>query len=238
MSLIVDSAMLREPLLLSPQRKPIGRVEVDWTHPLANGLEDIFLHRSLDERSLTGRRIPTGVGGTEKSNNLSFNGTQYRNISTTGMHTGYPRSMLSWALHNGNTIYLLSQAYSGASQDYFALILGGSGTGYYYHREQDGPANWSQSGGTSILGRVSFLAGVSSSSSNHKLYTQGNLVSTETGTYNPSGLDRYTVGALRDLTPSYSGGGVVVMNMLFSRALLSGEIKSLYNDPYQFLIPA
>ena len=46
MSTIVTDSLLREPNLLTPNKKPVGNVQIDWNHPLTNGLVGCWIFQA------------------------------------------------------------------------------------------------------------------------------------------------------------------------------------------------
>lgn len=69
----IEEALLREPNLWVPDSKPIGRVKIDWTHPITKGLVVYFLPQSHSTNryvsfvNLAREGNPIAVGGTAPS---------------------------------------------------------------------------------------------------------------------------------------------------------------------------
>jgi hypothetical protein len=245
-NLIVEETSLREPNLWTPGKKPVGKVKIDWTNSLTNGLEEISLCRSLEEKELVHNRSPNAINGTPDVEydgiNFSAASSEYINFDGTGIYASYPRTMFGLFYPVANTFLPVAcHADSGSINNLWAIFNDATNAFRYFFRDSGAGTSdtFAIIGGSPVIGERNSIAGVSSASNDHKLYGNGRLIGTNTNSRNPAGagMDHYTIGAFRDSTPTY-GSGKVSLTMLFSVALTDSQVQSLHADPYQFLIPA
>lgn len=230
---------LRAPELLIPGRKPVGLMEVDWTHPLANGLQNCFLFPQGDppENTVTWQS-PTALStsGVEYTpEGLLFDGASGNYFEapylaqpgvTTSEYTIHTITKLG-SPSSSVWLWCRADASLGHLKQVFRLSTGG------WRSRQD------FTGGDSILDfgtddadSITITVGYNE----HKCYQDGMLLNSETTSGSlESTPDDYTIGS--DSNHLYGYDGLIKAQFVFNRVLNEGEVASLARDPYQILKP-
>jgi hypothetical protein len=237
--LAVDDVWLREPRLLVPQMQPVGRVVVDRTHPLSEGLYGAWLFgRANFGRNLVNNKPVIGITGTPViggSGTLFSGSSQY--VEVAAMSEFYLDD-LTIAVRAKNTNTNNNSIFGGAA-DTFGNRLNAhvpySGTVYFdygltsngrisvaYTVPTDVPVNWC------FIGAASYLA----------IYANSQLLASKTDGFEPIAVPsaNLCVGAFVPSSLYYPG--TIDHFYVWRRKLQPSEIIAIANDPYQFLIPA
>ena len=233
--------------LLYPKRKPVGKVKIDWTHPLSIGLigywsfgssdrlkdlargNDAYIVNAplLNVNSISTDRVtpkyiqiddPNAIYGDD-SNGMTINALVRFDVFNTWNKGITKKGSLSW------------------TSDGWSMGEGSSTTELQYtFKNTDGRAALTQS----MIGEWFNLTLVSRRGSPDavEFYLEGILVSTSlfrnfgTPTTQPLTIGQYSgeVGHNTSMTIKHLG--------IYNRALSAQEIKFLYDSPYQFLMPA
>lgn len=252
MAIYLPDARFEMPELLIPGRKPVGNVVVDWEHPLARGLVNFMplqgygleiLHGAHDGSLISNRSnrmVPIGTDYTFKGGKLSMNqsgvDTKLESENDIGAtidisaqdHTFCVSAFnISWTSQGSslNCLMALSSVSKGS------VIIG----------YDSALAPWILSGGTSLQATGESIEGVTVFS-----------VKDGVGTLYLNGVPYGTTVSVGGQDPTV-GGKVYIAGYdgtsrdakadfdwcsIYQRALSAEEIKSLYRNPYQFLIPA
>jgi len=245
---IVDEALLREPNLWVPGKKPIGRVKIDWSHPLARGLSDAFIFneggvssRNLVKKNTVGDAATAYSGATYETDGTgrvilsdASNECFLANKSVNPSAAPFPRSV---CFNFRKTVAAASYRYffyhnspnfaascDAANTDFSVF---GANCGDTYAALDDG--DWH-----SVVVYKS-----TSASSNANAYFDGNKKSLTTVflTTTPTTPDYLAINGRDDSTFRYSGGFMGYFYQ-YTRQLSEAERIALHLDPYQFLIPA
>ncbi len=238
-----DDKML-QPEMLQPNRKPVGDVEIDWTHPLAKDIAGCFVSGQGLRNLATGRELlpykttlPTYNHGV-----YSFNDNQVYDI------VGPPNTH-NWTVFtrakNTSGLALIVGATGTSISDYgrdVSILYGTSyisgrclGAGNYDIRVDDNNV---------LYDKDKFVDGMltTENGTHHRFYKDGVFVESQdkdiTGGKYITEMDAFVVGG----TIEADGGGIsfngdIETIMYWKRPLTDGEAKSLSDDPYQFLKP-
>lgn len=246
------------PELLTPGRKPIGPVKIDWSHPIANQLHQCYLPRLSDNLDATGGAI-VDLASNSRRQFLKFgsptltvmNGKEayYNNATTAGAKLQPVGALPSGTvfLHillrqyggilfthldftNNHRIYIQCSSEMQARPE---IRLGGQ------PGAQVGPLDTIKKGVP-----ITMCVGWTEGNSNASVYVDGALVGTyPRGTAVPgSDLDLTQFGynarppaSTQDLSHNDAH---YFQCSVWKRQLSAVEVASLHRDPYQFLIPA
>ena len=244
--LILPDSRLEMPELLHPGRKPVGNVEVDWSHPLSRGLVRVF----VSPGEMVVGTTAYGSGSWEP---------RLGGLLTTDV--GYGHDDLSLTGHSKFTVFCISQCKPEAASG-FDVRIGGlngeNGSQYnsllmdYYGTDWSGnhpdfhskmrvgasvdvrtlsfsvddkyaPLCFAWSGGD---GYERLLAGNS-----YAEYTKSGDVwsNTEIG---------LVIGKDFNSSSYYSRDTIHHAIYIFNRALSESQLRDLQRNPYQFLVPA
>jgi hypothetical protein len=246
-NVLIDNVLLREPNLAVPTKKPVGNVEIDWEHPLTEGLEFTTLCRGIYDGSVDNNSQVIAVGGTpeQERGGIAFNSSssEYIRFEDGNITQSYPITFFAVVYIPATFTSCRAISFADASNpDYYFQLTTTSSSNDVAYSHRGGSASSSvfiSRGGVVKGGAINVIAGVSAASNDHKVYLNGELVGTNTNTQNvfDKTMDRLTVGAILDSTPSY-GNGTVHCATVFNKALSPGEVANISRDPYQILIPA
>lgn len=239
------NARLNQTELLYLGRKPVGKVKIDWSHPLAKGLKFYTLFDSLSPIDL--------VSGTKGQSLSSVN--QKITVNGQGLQTHDDSNYISFSELNVSSGADIAdgifQMWGGVvdeitgSQDSAMVLwdvsdtqtrssLAINGSSYLYNLKFG--VNGSLAAGTSHQGYQT-MAG--EFGDNHVFYLDGAEVARVA---DPNSYSTQNLNSL--IFSGYAAGfayGVKATHLfacVYSRALSDYEIKSLHQNPYQFLIPA
>lgn len=244
MSYSIPDPRWEEPNLLLPGVKPTGPVVIDWDHPLAKGLTRCILPALMGDIDLVTEKIPIRSGTySYDANKLNFDSSgdgvfEYgatANVAGTGI-----RTILTIAATNHATAEFVAIGCFNSSSggEFFILSLDQNG-GFRYFVREGGNAADLKTGSAGVTEGVKYtILGVSRSSTDHELFIDGLSVETSSNSSIPDDLDKTSLGAWQDSSPTYTGLGSVWAGLIWTRALTDTEIQSISRDPYSFLIPA
>jgi len=231
--------------------KPIGQVEIDWGHPLAEGLRGCYLFNdtydlvSHEKVTLRGDSILDGTGNLVVDSSLSFPINDGAYTSTKSVHNGELSVVADITLRSSG---LNQQIYSADSNDsnkrewQFRI----SGTNNVQFIPFVNNSNDPATGSTALTVGNRYTVGCTHnktlSTNNVVVYLNGMQDGVDT---NPGSLD--DDGALKcigirtkTITPTiFTEAASHKFNYIYhwDRALSAEEIQSLHQDPYQFLKP-
>ena len=224
-NLILPDPRMEMPELLEPGRKPIGPVEVDWSHSLAKSLAQCWLFNSMrdlvhgDELTLyndawlgpNGLEIPSSTAGASSTNRLVDNGCIFA--------VAKGPDGLGYYLYDTNSARDL-------------LILAGNGVGnmYLYSSNTSASPVLPQFMLTDERVTHGVNYGVNEYFYKGKLYRNFSDIASVGGASTMYYGTRYTLAS--------SLIGYIECFYVFDRNLTAEEHASLSRNPYQFLIPA
>lgn len=233
--------------LLYPKRKPIGRVKIDWSHPLARGLRNVFCISGLDQLTPLTRNLlegSPGFAGIEVENEVSWiRETDFYSISFGVIPADMTRSSLifsafkaeldSWRDTDNIAIWLDDVAFGSGATSCISFgapaILGGrveTTTGSVVEGKMNHITCLKN--GFGYLGdALCYIGGVNVTQANQKFAAT-----------TPARIDG--IARIGKAPHSLSYPLLDPMHYLYfhDRPLSEVEIKSLHDNPYQFLIPA
>lgn len=237
-TLVLPDARLEIPALYYPGRKPVGKVNIDWSSPLTKGMLGLWLFNEPDA-------LPVNYVDGKKSSVISSRCSQNRdNIyssSSNGINLNTPSPFIgvsddyAWGIDfellsldsPNNTVF--GNRYEGTSSPLQFTKIKPSGSVEYYNAV-DVVLNNSPS---LALGRHFII--VAKVGSLLTLYIDGAAISSGTSTKD------------HDANPVYVGAGGVsgsepsVINAHFAfhgeMKLTAENVMSINNNPYQFLEP-
>jgi len=257
-ALSFDLTHLLEPNLLIPGEKPVGAVTIDWTHPLTEGLWlfNLPLHRGgIDV--VSGRAL---FGGSGISHGVSHEGRYYRSTiydtdSTSSIATPSP-PVAEWS--GVTCVSIFRYPWTTLVQEYPGTVISVRPGLYYgnYLLSVDASQPYFQ-----------FRGGDSGTASNISFIGRFNQVSEKVifqcGTWDKTVIRQWVapqdgvLETVQDVAQTVDFGGAtehdllyysrapgrgfpgeIYVQMIFGRALSAQEVEALYQDPYQFLIPA
>lgn len=227
--------------LLYPKRRPVGKVKIDWSKPLARGLHDVYLFGISGIRSLVyNTKIDVVGSAILKHDRITTNASgQYIDVG-----------ILPISAWGGASFHLVYSNITGRSGAGNGRILGVLHSGSDDLRVYISDANvdagsllvaWDD--GTPTTSSVTAPAsGDVSLTITHDGATQNSFVN---GVLNSSDANACTFSGFSGETlvgtsPVASSGISADYHLLIvhNRKLTAQEAKSLHDNPYQFLIPA
>ena len=245
------SELFREPNLLTPGKKPVGSVKIDWGHPLTKNLKSFMLcsqHQPEDlvDSSLSSAAVGSwGVEGGNQGWQTDESQTEYINWPGGGNWdlTGRTEWAMLWCGYfraTPSTLnVLLSNRVSSLSNGEWSFYVTSNRQVVLLYRQAN--ANTTIQTAVNILpAGASFISAIvtQKNSGTWRIGANGSETDVSNTTNMPwtTFLDQaISVGA------SYSAngiGGVSYCAAMWHRNLLAEETESLYRDPYQFLIPS
>ncbi len=231
---IVDNIDLLEPNLRIPGKKPVGQVKVDRNHPLgrhvtAMVIDGIGVDIGTNERYMSyAKKGPNTFYTTTPNNNYSSKVDQ-QEIGTFITKVKWLAGYTNWS--GSEYGYYVS-----ATDNQATSTLLNTGSLYVHARKN--------SGSTLNIGPRSLdtfyviaLAFDSKTGNFYRVYEDGSFNSQNTfyGTP-PLTPDSRKVFAVGD--PANAGKCVSEYQIMFDKLLSDSEIRNMYADPYQFLIPS
>jgi|SRR5210317_740600 len=229
----IEWALVQEPNLWTPGKKPTGPVEIDWSHPLTNGLVSCRIlnqaHRGQDlvfndDYTITGNpfdnRAPNDFYidyGVDKliygTNPASLIGTEYTFITSIGRFSASPGNR--FVIGSNNSI---NYDYGFYSIDSGLSFFHASGNSINCVTGLSSPYDYENAAvsydGTNIYAYPSGLSEAASSLTSTYNFGIGNPWYTTTNEYKVKHL------------------------YIYDRYMDAEEIRSLFLDPYQILKPA
>ena len=267
MGLIMPQALTQAPALFVPKRKPVGPVKIDWSHPIAKGLVYYNVHSSANHTDLVTREpielasdayygnTPYGPAGLNASTSGNFKVNIERPPVTSSAYAFTlltcieVTTLAAWgtflaSCYNESTWssspywnLALTRSSSNSTLAFIARYPAGQYEGY-------GASLTYLTGSEPTLFGASFPAGTGQNVTLHKINsTVGNTTETVTGS---AAFDAREWGTLTNWCTFNTGSaganagtqGKAYWSGCWGRELTKTEIQSLYNNPYQFLVPA
>jgi len=249
------SEIIREPGLLIPGKKPVGNVVIDWSNTITDGLLAYYFSNSLYLRNiysdLTGKHPATyihpGVNYINKSptgfdvlNQVTFavpnfNPDEYIDISDAPFDALEQISISAW-VHCDDTKSrtIVSKAEAGG----FGLELDG-GRKFQFVIHTSGSYKVAEWSGTVLTSAAYHVVGTYDGA-NVKIYINGELKATTacTGTITSTTGYKMSLGSNPGSSRSNFFDGQIDNIMIWKRGILSSQVNSIFNNVYQFLIPA
>lgn len=245
-----NTKAIREPNLLVPGTKPVGPVKVDWSHQLIKGCVGYWpLWDGSRARDMAGSNHSLSVGGSVvfTPEGAEFPGPNGGGYIDVGLQSWY-------SLEGTMSIWAKSKQTDDASVNVIIFTRNESGInngdlGFYYSTNTNKNRGFvSEAAEVDTYGEAD--ASYMSLAWQHLLmvwdtteavlYVDGVEQSSQGGpgaTLTGSATQPLLIGSFKKTAP-YSWYGTLKEAMLYERRLSPAEIKQLYSDPYQFLIPA
>lgn len=235
--MFVPNSKLDMPELLYPGRKPVGKVKIDWSHPLAKGIKILS---SPNHNFATGTVQKYTVGHSANGEHLTFGENTDSSFFTPTDNTQRLQTFTSSVIIDINST---TAGYVWNSDVRAVITIGREGT-----PSDVISAVW-YDGSFRVISALTTLTGyvridfVRKQGAFTKLYINGelvaeNIIDLENIVYSsPRGA---SLGALQ-FNYAYSNRSLDINLYQFTYrnvALSSEEIADLYLDPYKFLIPA
>jgi len=232
--------------VLWPDRRvkpPYGSVEIDWGHPLAQGLVLYApMNNGAGVPSLLTPGALTVVGSalawTGSPVGLGVVGDGASAYSIPAPITSYPFTMASWfrVTADGAALALLTLADTAGTTNYHYLVARMADGDQLHMRTYNGTAA-TGTVGKIVLGVDYFGAGVVESAEARWAYLNGIVGATQTTSKTPTSLDTFGVGAVVHSSSTAHFVGNIYGSAIWSRALSVADLSWLYADPYCFLRP-
>lgn len=257
-SFVIPNPRWEEPNLLIPGRKPVGPVQIDWSHPLARDIEACWVTPwGKQLRDLKGKYITTtGTNpATIQRGNLFYvpsgtTGTEYDlRPSAAGDRTLYIRGRSNLTTTQiCLSIRLGSGSFNQVSLGYNYWTTGAvnttitGGFSAFATRDPDPHSYSYTAAGIVAAGEWFTLVGVFKSGEALKIYVNGKKLSVTSSLTFDVG-DGWSAAQHTEIGGAADGGstgwnGDIATAGIFTRALSDAEATSLSANPYQFLIPA
>ncbi len=237
--LILPNPRFEKPSLFYPNRKPVGNVKIDWSHPLARGLVGCWIFQNgasqLSKIKLKSDSVITPNGlycpssHAEETNGATV-GYNWDETDITGDFSIVSRVMPTIAF---------------SANDYRAILSRRSSDGYQYQFrvKNNGVVSLLTTGGSvDSTEQISLDAwnevSVTSDSNGRDFYI--NKASESADFKSIEHTDAETIVGSVDLTDntSMAFGGYIDYTFLYNRKIRKGENSAIHANPYQFLIPA
>ena len=206
--------------LWAPFLGPTGETLFDWSACKNDG-------------TLTNMAPATDWVVTRSGAALKFGGTNEHVLLQRPPFVSYPHTMVSLLETGaaGESTFGLAVANGGSPSNFWAIEANVGNFFVYYFRA--GGTEWII-WGAPAANQVYMIAGVSRASDHHELWVDGQLRATSSTDATPSSVDKASIGAALDSSPSY-GKGRVIATMAWDRALVASELQTLCADPYALL---
>lgn len=227
------------PELLIPRRKPTGRTVVDWSHPTARGCIGFWYFGIGDGKAVDVAR--GNHGDYEESLVVT---PQYIDLDGTHDRVRVPHADILDPAHitvitrikpddTIGTAEFVRKGNNSGVEAYSFLTIGTDCRFYVY------TGGFQYAGGITLTTNWQTLAGTYDGSTIIS-YLDGTQAGTQANTGDITGDPDSDLmfGARPGSTVDRFFGGLIEYVVLFDRALSAGEVKSMYQNPYQFLIPA
>jgi len=228
----------------SPNKKPIGEIEIDWTNPLTKGLVGCYADNDITRNLVTG--VETVGTGTSLNKSQFGAGVEIANASNNKIDT--QENPTAFTGSNNRTL-LIGGNFLSSYPDSAATLysIGSNATGARWNLRLSSGAlrvEIQGSGYTSSLSLgVGFhVAGIKldgSTLAGHTLFLDGQMESaTGSSTVNTATLNtgRFWNSLVEGSTHQVTGTPLL-FGYLYNRALSDSEIFALCKNPYQILKP-
>jgi len=235
-NLILPDPRMEMPELFEPGRKPVGPVEIDWSHPLARGLKAAYLfQRSETDAPLVYEQRPDKNGttvGFDPAIGAKFTSAGYLILEPSGLYFDMPDFTVVSAGVFPTPLYV-SAVYSrwAASADSHLTVTTGRNLRFFSGSTRDSTdafladtytqLAWRRDGANCLFN----IDGVDDSGGAQTINANANASAQTTIGCNASNFGQQFAGNIYYL-------------YVYSRALSERDLNDLYLSPYQFLIPA
>jgi len=238
--LIISDSRLEMPSLFYPNRKPVGKVKIDWSHPLTDGLVGAWILNTVQPINLVDGHITQNILGASmpRPQILDFDSTvagdPYHLILQQGFDFSKNATVIARTLKVGTEGWPVLFGIGNYPSSTFRWV----GVGYW----GTGSELRLYSNGTTTMGNINRNTWINSAFSTDtaanvaKAYIDGLLQATSTV---PVISDVDTVGLFGNGSADtadlgdYKGEYVFA----FNKTLRADAIKSINDNPYQFLVP-
>ncbi len=158
---------------------------------------------------------------------FSFDGVDDYVEHNTALVNGTPFSISAWVKTSATANEAVFwTGNKDSSYHYFDLIIL---NGHAAADARDGGTG-SQAEGTTYIndGKWHHVVAVFNSSTYREIFVDGNLENTDTNFRAPTGINRWSIGKMRDATPALDFNGSIDEVAIYNRALTADEIKQHY----------
>lgn len=229
--------------------KPPGLPRINWSHPLAYGLVDLWVTNGQVPFNLTGRTGPlSNMSSTPKGGRPtpSGQGEVFSSDLRWGPNTGPSGriALMTWAVQSGNTAaYMLGYGNSAAGNYLLGLNNGGAATGLQVVARNTAGNNATATSASGIITNGVAFVGAANTSWNAgdlpSLYLDGNPLAVTSNAFGTSTTDTGNVASIGGIwrgSISSPYNGIIFMAARWARWLTSAEHFLLGTDPTAFLI--
>lgn len=257
MPLAADSALLLEPALLIPGRKPRGKVCIDWDHPLAKGMNEAWIFQPRDwEANLVHPERTLDLSGADKYRCMTQAETPTYAASVGDLRRDNPWVQGAYGGGLPSAIRTLTSGATASLGNRYTIVGYGA---ISYEGTVIGPAadyltGYTQATGIyhSAGGTYWNLSSIPFTASKHNHFAVSRITDTVSYFQNAqqiaskvgpdSGPDTaefyyYQISTENGNATSWFNGGLEYLYLYRNRALTQTEIASIYADPYQMLVP-
>ena len=218
------------------QKPPIGST-IDLSHPLSQGLVGCWLFNEGSGKA--GINIVSKKTGTIVSDATLTNQGLVCTVNTGGL------SVDTFPFMNGNTSYTIFSIINFTTIPVYGVLFGISNTCILFMSSSNQltfkNGNWSSDRchliGFGVTGRFSVAGVLNTNKNQYAVYKNGVAGNVGvTGLYNPvyDLTGAWSIGASSNLQGS--AGTIIETVLFYNRALSPDEIKSLNDNPYQFIL--
>ena len=246
--LIIPDSRMEMPSLFQRGRKPVGKVKIDWSHPLAKGLSLCHIFQQDAAVDLVSGKVANQVNGAKWTPDGMFfdESNDYLAVAVITMNSSYSilqninytdnsgidaQCQFSFGLEGDNNSINISLFESGYS--------GGYPNKLFVNPHSSSFSDTLISNATHpTLNKLNMAVTVSSRDA--KLYYDGVLDNSH-ATFGVTAMADGTVDTVYLGIPSALSnylGGAIRYTYVYDRELSPAEVHSMNMSPYQFLIPA
>lgn len=233
---------LSMPELLIPGRKPVGDVEIDWTHPLSEGLVLCDISRRRRPLNLANGKTAAYVKGSYTSGIGEFiadynNGDRLRHavdIPSDEFTLIVSADVAAWP--QWRDIVSVEFAYDNL------IVLENSDSGFITPKIYAINSTATQITNAATISQTDAVSGVfvyvnSATRNISELYFNGSLIGSSTGYSSEGRISSIEFFNRHNDAYSRASSGILTRTLVYSKALSAAEIKQLHENPYQFLKP-
>ena len=243
--------------LLSPKRQvPMGRLQIDWKHPLALDLIGCWVPGVMGGIDVAGK-APTLLPGSSQAYKMSPEGPGIYGAANSYLSAIATLPFKSWTkftvyfrsyqvsspdTHGPGYFYLTYNNLSGAMGNPYAIAgLGAKNATQWHVFWNTSAATLVESSGTSIVAGLQSLGATFMVGGNVIAYSSGAAVqSTNFGVDSaPAYSTTSTISLGGDIEqPTYANNQICTIGCAWNRVLSAAEMAWLDQDPYGFLLPS
>lgn len=243
---VCEEALLREPNLWIPHKKPVGNVKLDTTHHLARGLTNAWVFTE-------GTGIARDIVRGENWGSLSPDSGATWEVSDRGRVIHADTNNDSFLSERANKVLVpYSIAFSwkkhGADPANFRYFWYSNNAGHSSFNCNPSATTFQISLKNLTLGDgasyTDFIDGnwhsavtTGTSSTRHDMYLDNKHHAWTTTAITAQATADWLAVNGRDDSPARFSGGDMVYCYVYDRVITEAEVGALHNDPYQMLIP-